>query len=167
MAGVADESDRRGKRWTDEEDAELAEGFAAGTPLALLADELGRTRSAVGSRLRSQGLTATVMWRDGAQVPDVDKTLAYALAEVPPPLAATLDGLAEALEADEWTATIDGEVIRVTGTPKGEPLDAAAAVGSSDPLLMGAASSRFLVTATGPADGVPDGVDALVAADPT
>ena len=167
VAGVADESDRRGKRWTDEEDAELAEGFAAGTPLALLADELGRTRSAVGSRLRTQGLTATVMWRDGAQVPDVDKTLAYALAEVPPPLAATLDGLAEALEADEWTATIDGEVIRVTGTPKGEPLDAAAAVGSSDPLLMGAASSRFLVTAMGLADGVPDGVDALVAADPT
>jgi hypothetical protein len=164
-AGVADESDRRGKRWTDEEDARLAEAFAAGTAVGLLADELGRTASAVRSRLKSQGLTARVQWRDVAQVPDVDKTLAYALAEVPPPLRASLAGLAEALESDEWIATIDGDALRVTATPGGESLDAAVAVGSADPLLMGAASSRFLV-GTAETAGVPNGVDALIAAEP-
>lgn len=161
-SGGGDGSDRRGKRWTDAEDAELAEGFAAGTPLTLLAEELGRTRSAIGTRLRSQGLTARVLWRDGSAVPIPDKLLAFALAEVPPPLATDLAGLLQALEADEWSAVLDADRLRVVATPGGDALDAVVAVGSTDPLLLGEASSRFLVVPEEIGACPPD-VDAVVA----
>jgi hypothetical protein len=160
--GAADESDRRGKRWTDAEDAHLADAFANGTPVPLLADELGRTASAVRSRLKAQGLTARVLWREGSAVPDADKTLAYALAEVPPPVAADLETLADALDADDWRVRVDGEVLHVTATPSGDALDALVAVGSADPLLMGEASSRFLVSVAD-VGACPDGIDAVVA----
>jgi hypothetical protein len=160
--GAADESDRRGKRWTDAEDAELATGFAAGALPAELADELGRTRSAIGTRLRAQGLTAKVVWREGADVSVTDKLLAYALAEVPPPLTAALSSVLEALTADGWSGAVESERIRVTRSPTGDSLDALVAVGSADPLLMGEASSRLLVGVTD-VGACPDGIDAVVA----
>jgi hypothetical protein len=159
--GSPHESDRRGKRWTDAEDAQLAEGFAGGALAAQLADELGRTRSAVGSRLRSQGLTATVLWRAGSAVPVTDKLLAYALAEVPPPCAASIEELAAALAADQWSVKIEGDQVRVTSTMTGDRLDAAVAVGLADPLLMGEASSRYLVVGED-VRACPPGVDAVV-----
>ncbi len=161
-ADAPDESDRRGKHWTDAEDTQLAEGFAGGALASQLADGLGRTRSAVGARLRSQGLTARVLWREGSAVPIPDKLLAYALAEVPPPCAATVAGLLEALVADEWSAVLDGDRVRVTATPGGDPLDAVVAAGSTGPLLMGQASSRFLVVAED-AGACPPDADAVVA----
>jgi hypothetical protein len=151
---------RQGRRWTEEEDAQLAAGFAEGTPPGLLADELGRTRSAIGARLKAQGLAARVVWRDGAAAPGADKALAYALAEVPPPLLATLEGVAEALDADEWTVEAQAETLRVTAGPAGDALDAVVAVGPADPLLMGEASSRLLVADL---EDCPPGVDAVVA----
>jgi ATP-dependent DNA helicase DinG len=151
---------RQGRRWTDDEDAQLAAGFAEGTPPGLLADELGRTRSAIGARLKAQGLVARVVWRDGVSVSTVDKALAYALTEVPPPLLGSADGVGEALEADDWTVEGDGDTLRVSGSPTGEPLDALVAVGSADPLTMGEASSRILVADR---DACPPGVDAVVA----
>jgi hypothetical protein len=159
--GVGDSSDRRGKRWTDDEDTQLAKAFASGTPVALLADELGRTASAVRSRLKAQGLTAQVLWRDGAAAPDADRALAYALAEVPPPLRETLESLAEALDADDWSVSVEGDALHVVTGPNGEALDALVAVGSADPLLMGEASSRLLVIGE-PAVSCPEGIDAVV-----
>jgi hypothetical protein len=160
---AADTGSRQGRRWTDEEDAQLSTGFAEGTPAALLADELGRTRSAIGGRLKAQGLVARVVWRDGVTVPSADKALAYALTEVPPPLRTSVDGVAEALEADEWVTEAHAEALRVTASPTGDPLDAVVAVASADPLLMGEASSRLLVAEL---DVCPPGVDAVVAPRP-
>jgi ATP-dependent DNA helicase DinG len=160
---AADSGSRQGRRWTDEEDAQLSAGFAEGTPAALLADELGRTRSAIAGRLKAQGLVARVVWRDGVTVPSPDKALAYALTEVPPPLRTSVDGVAEALEADDWGVEPEGAALRVTADAAGEELDALVAVGSADPLLMGEASSRILVAEL---DVCPPGVDAVVAPRP-
>jgi ATP-dependent DNA helicase DinG len=160
---AGDPSDRRGKRWTDAEDAQLVESFSAGTPVPLLADELGRTASAVRSRLKAQGLTALVLWRDGAAVPDADRALAYAMSEVPPPLRESLELLADALDADDWSVSVEGDVVHVVAGGEGESLDARVAVGSADPLLMGEASSRLLVLDAAVKKACPDGVDAVVA----
>ena len=153
------EGDRRRKRWTDEEDLALETGFTSGTPIALLAEELGRTPTAINSRLKSKKLLAEVVFASGVEVSDSDRKLGFALAAIPPKALANPDLLADAL-VDDWTVEREGE--RALRLRMGE-VDALVAIGASEALLLGDATSRWLVTDTGDVPAlIPTGVTAMV-----
>jgi ATP-dependent DNA helicase DinG len=160
--------DRRGHRWTDAEEGQLVSGFDAGVPVALLADELGRSGSAVTARLRQHGRGGSVRWRAGGAEPGgADRDLADALAAVqvwsessPPE---RLAWLAEVLGLSGWTAEIDDGVLHVA---RGE-VDARVGWDNPADLALGEATSRLLLRSagTGGVEGsteLPTGVDALV-----
>ena len=135
------EQTRKGRRWTDEEHAQLLAGFAAGTPVGLLADELGRTPSALVTRLRQAGVTAKLVWGTGEEVSRADRELGYALTTVPPPALDQPQALVDALAVDGWPAQLHDDVVHVTRD------GVEALVGWDDPttLLMGDATSRWLI----------------------
>ena len=152
----ADESDRHRKRWSDQDEQLLVDSFSSGTPLTLLADELGRTRGAIVSRLRSKAMFASVHLVDRETATDDDKALAYELAQAPPPALADLAALADAMSVDGWTVEPDGDdALRLA---RGA-VDALVAIGAAEPLLLGDATSRWLIS--GAAD-IPAGVTGLV-----
>ena len=97
---------RHGKRWTKEEEESLRGRFVAGTPLVVLAEELGRTRGAVVSRMRSLELLGTVAITDTNALGEADESLGYLLAQLPPSAFSDLSLAADALAvegaADGW-----------------------------------------------------------------
>ncbi len=150
-----DKGGRQRRRWTDAEQAQLLSGFALGTPVGLLADELGRTPSAIVTRLRQAGVTSRLIWGGGEEVSHADRELGYALTAVPVPLLTDPDALVDALSADGWEAEVHDDVVTVT---RG---DVAALVGWEDPthLLMGDATSRWLIARL---ESCPPGPNAVI-----
>lgn len=104
---VADDSRRNGRRWTDDEHETAVQRFTDGVPASVIAEELGRSRGAVVTRLRQAGLTGRVVWGDGEEVPRADRELAYALAALPPPALDALPLLADVLDAEGWQAAVE------------------------------------------------------------
>jgi hypothetical protein len=105
------DTERRGRRWTDDEHALLLRRFGEGVPPAVLADELGRSRGAVVTRLRQAGLTGRVVWAGGEEVPRADRELAYLLTVLPAQAATHPGALVDALVAEDWLAVaVDGGV---------------------------------------------------------
>jgi len=138
---AADDADRRGRRWTDDEHERLLAGFADGTPVGLLADQLGRSASAVASRLRHAGVTGRLVWGTGEEVSRADRELGYALTLVPSKVMTDPPALVEALVTDGWPAELRDDVVHVTR----EDVDALVAWNDPTALLMGDATSRWLI----------------------
>ncbi len=77
----------------------------------MLAEELGRSRGAVVTRLRQAGLTGRVVWADGEEAPRADRELAYLLTVLPAQVASDPGALVDALVAEDWPAVaVDGGV---------------------------------------------------------
>jgi len=153
---------RHGKRWTEEEEASLRERFVAGTPLTVLAEELGRTRGAVVSRMRSLELLGTVAIIDTNVLGEGDESLGYLLAQLPPPGFADLSLAADALgaegAADGWDVDLDGDVLRAVRGP----VTALVATGDAEPLVFGDASSRWLLLTPDKSFGHTAGITGVV-----
>ena len=160
--------DRRGRRWTDAEQAQLISGFDAGLPASLLADELGRTSSAVTARLRQHGRVGSVRWREGgSELSADDRALAHLLATVSVAHGSSsgerADRVAQVLDLEGWQTELDDPVLRIS---RGEVAAIAGWGGAAD-LTMGEASARFLLRVAGSDDAedpppCPAGVDAVV-----
>ncbi len=160
--------DRRGRRWTDAEELQLISGFDAGVPISVLAEELGRTGSAVAGRLAQHGRCGSVRWRDdGAALSAPDRALARLLATISIGVRASRSErttrVAEVLQIEGWQAAQEDSVLHIT---RGEVAAIAGWGGAAD-LMMGEATARFLLRAAEDGDGAaapvcPAGVDALV-----
>ena len=131
-----------------------------GSPIALIAEELGRTKGAILTRLRTQGSLGKVTWSSTAKVGDADKKFVYVLAAIPPALWTDIDRFTDCLTLDEWQVDkVDEQTLRVVG----EDVDALVGIDSASGLLMGDATSRWLLVVSDQQDGaVPAGVDGVV-----
>jgi ATP-dependent DNA helicase DinG len=156
-----DSADRRRRRWTEAEEQQLLEGFRAGTPVALLADELGRTSGAVVSRLKEHQALGRVLWGEGQRVGDDDKRLAYALTAVPAGAWVDLETVAAALALDDWQ--VEQRDPLTLHVQHGEA-DALVGVGAAESMLLGEATSRWLVRVDpgDPATDVPTGISGAI-----
>ena len=161
--------DRQRRRWTEAEEQQLAQFFAAGTPVALLADELGRTPGAVVSRLKDRQLLGRVLWGAAVKVSEQDKRLGYALTAVPAPAWDDIDLVVAALQLAEWQVEeIDGTSLRVSAAG----VDALVGLGAAEAILLGDATSRWLVAGAlaGPdiseVPEVPPGVTGVISRPP-
>jgi ATP-dependent DNA helicase DinG len=162
------EGDRRGRRWTPADEAQLVAGFDAGMPVALLADELGRSRSAVAARLRRHDRGGTVRWRAGGTGPSADhRALAHVLAMIPVARdsspAERAERVAEVLDLEGWQVEVVDQVLHL----RRDRISAVAAWGETAALPHGEAGARFLLRSGEPAGAggpqtCPAGADAVV-----
>jgi len=131
------DTERRGRRWSDDEHAALLRRFAEGAPPTLLADELGRSRGAVVTRLRQAGVTGRVVWGDGEETPKADRELAYLLAALPASVHANATALVDALEAEGWRAEPESDAV----SARRGGVDAWVGLGDSNPLSVARATT--------------------------
>jgi len=92
--GEVEEESKRGQAWTKEEEKRLGAGFAANKPIAVLAEEHGRTKGAIRSRLVKAGFTT---WEGLAQYkPKRPGSAPTGSSNNPPPVARLPDHVLDA-----------------------------------------------------------------------